>query len=79
MRGVSKRYVRFVAALFLLTTLAIPVTARQHRSVWQERTIVQHLQRAKQFLIGALGRLGWPPGDEEPAPEAPESDTLVPK
>jgi hypothetical protein len=70
MRIVFSRAGRVAAALVILVTLSFDVTAAE-RNVF--RSVRSAFQRATQWAVAALARLGRPPG--EPAESKVEPDT----
>lgn len=60
MRGVSKRFRRAAALLALLTVLVAPgAVADEGNDDWG---LGEELERARQFVVTVLARLGTPPG-----------------
>ena len=60
MRGVSRGFRRVAALLALLTILVTQVAVAADRD--GGRDLRDRFERAKRYVIIALGRLGFPPG-----------------
>jgi hypothetical protein len=67
MRGVFKGSIRVVAALAIATLLLTGSAFAESRNR-RDRGTGFFLERAKNFIVSILGRIGGPPGDAEPAP-----------
>lgn len=69
---VSRIVARAVLASCFAAAIVISVEAQPRSRSTQQRTVLEHVQRAKRFVVSVLHRLGIPPAPEPAPAPAPE-------